>query len=435
MRFLLAVLSPDGPESASREAVWRAGWWTVRQLLPGDEYVAIELLVQALLDPASIKRYAEHRDPHAASRVDLDTLTHLLAQQIGEGALVEHSQALHRNDFAARLSLRLLPFTIPPSLPLLPHWILFPLLRLRTRPLGEAPTRSPFAVHDEAQTVALLEFVRELETCEAAPLEPEDKPLRCYALLHLCLAGNAIVSSSAVEDAFNALLPVYLNDAPNAHSQTDSIHSKKSGKHSGCTESTELTTCHDNTEQAAKCRKHDDCIRKMGDLVPKTEILDLLDRCCRCIAEEYYFCPLVLRVLLLFLAPCREWNQRVLLLNFFLDHSFAGLLLEADFQSLQNSEVKKKVEIGDIQSALKLVMEQVQEEGCVWEEKEEMIEMYVRYLEQATTQSNVPKHVVVLNHMYVHLLHYIYAKCARYHFYERELNRLTPYISTEALFE
>ena len=122
-------------------------------------------------------------------------------------------------------------------------------------------------------------------------------------------------------------------------------------------------------------------------------------------------------------------------MNFFLDHSLAGMLLEADFQSLQNGEVAQKVEEGDILSALKLAMKRVEEEGCMWEEKEEVMEMYIRYLEQATTQGVTKKHVLVINHMVVELVHYVKSKYARYRFYERELCRIAPFINFGSLLE
>ena len=429
--------APHSPSSA-RAAAWRGGWRALRQLLPGDEFPALELLVQALLDPASVARYCERRSAQSAPAVDLDAVTRLWAQQLGEGALLEHSQALHGADFAARQSLLLLPLRVPPALPLLPQWFLMPLLRLRFRRVGETGKPTPFAVQNERDALAEIEFVRELETCAESPLDPREKPLRCYGVLHLCLAGNAIVSSPAVNTAFEQLLPVYLTPDPRMDAQddaesenrTDFGESKKTGDFSNSKNRSEKAA-----ERVCRCRKHDDCIQRMGDVVPKTELLDFLDRCCRCVAEEYYFCPLVLRVLLLFLPPCREWNQRVLLLNFFLDHAFAGMLLEADSQSLQTEEVTRNVEDGDIQSALKRVMKHVEEEGCVWEEKEEVMEMYIRYLEQAVSQGNVSKPVLVLNHMYVELLHYVHAKNARYNFYEKELRRITPFINVESLFE
>ena len=407
-----------------------------RQLLPGDEFPAVELVVQGLLDPPAVKRFCEGRGAQAACAVDLDVVTQLLVQEVGEGALVEHSQALHRDDLDARQSLRLLPFRIPPSLPLLPQWFLMPFMRLRFRKIGE--TGKPFTVQNEKQAVALLEFVRELETAAESPLDPREKPLRCYAALHVCLAGNAIVLSPAVNDALNALLAVYLEFDPRWDAESGLNDSEESEEHADFVDSKktdEIAGFKESAGNACKCRKHDDCIRRMSEMVPKSELLDFLDRCCRCVSEEYYFCPLVLRVLLLFLSPCRDWNQRVLLLNFFFDHSLAGMLLEADFQSLQNGEVAQKVEEGDILSALKLAMERVEGEGCVWEEKEEMMEMYIRYLEQATAQGSTKKHVLVINHMVVELLHYVKSKYPRYRFYERELCRIAPFMNFGSLLE
>ena len=376
------------------------------------------------------------RGAQAACAVDLDVVTQLLVQEVGEGALVEHSQALHRDDLDARQSLRLLPLRIPPSLPLLPQWFLMPFMRLRFRKIGE--TGKPFTVQSEEQAVALLRFVRELETAAESPLDPREKPLRCYGALHVCLAGNAIVLSPAVNDAFDALLAIYLEydarwDAEEDWKDAEELENRDDFEDSKKTD--DLTASKESTGNVCQCRKHDDCIRRMSEMVPKSEILEFLDRVCRCVSEEYYFCPLVLRVLLLFLAPCRDWNQRVLVLNFFLDHSLAGMLLEADFQSLQNGEVAQKVEEGDILSALKLAMKRVEEEGCVWEEKEEVMEMYIRYLEQATTQSITKKHVLVINHMVVELVHYVKSKYARYRFYERELCRIAPFINFGSLLE
>ena len=433
VRLLTAVLPDADPH---RGEVWRAGWHVARQLLPGDEFPAVELVVQGLLDPPAVKRFCEGRGPRAACAVDLDVVTQLLVQEVGEGALVEHSQALHRDDLDARQSLRLLPLRIPPSLPLLPQWFLMPFMRLRFRKIGE--TGKPFTVQSEEQAVALLRFVRELETAAESPLDPREKPLRCYGALHVCLAGNAIVLSPAVNDAFDALLAIYLECDARWDAEADwkdAEELEECGDFEDSKKTDDLTTSKESTGNVCQCRKHDDCIRRMSEIVPKSELLDFLDRVCRCVSEEYYFCPLVLRVLLLFLAPCRDWNQRVLLLNFFLDHSLAGMLLEADFQSLQNGEVAQKVEEGDILSALKLAMKRVEEEGCVWEEKEEVMEMYIRYLEQATTQGVTKKHVLVINHMVVELVHYVKSKYARYRFYERELCRIAPFINFGSLLE
>ena len=400
--LLLALLPLESSQASSstRAQVWKASWRIVRNILPGDEYVALELVVQALLDPTSIKLYVENRSADAPLFVDLDEVTSTLVQQIGEGSLVEHSQTLHLNSYSERKSLQLLPFQIPPSLPLLPHWFLMPLIKLRFRTIGESPSKSPFVVSTEKQAVSLLTFVRELETCTVCPLEEDDKAMRCYGLLHVCFAGNEIVTSPAVSDAVQSLLPIYL----------------KSLSHPGY------------------CPLHDDCIHKIEEVVPKKEILGFLEKCCQCIVDEYYYCPLVMQLILLFTYPCRDWNERVLILNHFYDHNYARLLLEADYMTIWNDDLQKLVKDEGISSSLKKVFSQMSSgKCCIWDDKEEVIEMYIRYLEQVSSQNIADRHVLMFNHFLMQILHYIQINNPRYLFFQKQVDQLLPEITVDML--
>ena len=400
--LLLALLPLESSQASSstRAQVWKASWRIVRNILPGDEYVALELVVQALLDPTSIKLYVENRSADAPLFVDLDEVTSTLVQQIGEGSLVEHSQTLHLNSYSERKSLQLLPFQIPPSLPLLPHWFLMPLIKLRFRTIGESPSKSPFVVSTEKQAVSLLTFVRELETCTVCPLEEDDKAMRCYGLLHVCFAGNEIVTSPAVSDAVQSLLPIYLK----------------------------------SLSRPGHCPLHDDCIHKIEEVVPKKEILGFLEKCCQCIVDEYYYCPLVMQLILLFTYPCRDWNERVLILNHFYDHNYARLLLEADYITIWNDDLQKLVKDEGISSSLKKVFSQMSSgKCCIWDDKEEVIEMYIRYLEQVSSQNIADRHVLMFNHFLMQILHYIQINNPRYLFFQKQVDQLLPEITVDML--
>lgn len=369
-------------KQTNRYQVWKASWRVIQSILPGDEYVALELLIHVLLDPVSIKLYLEHHKEDASVSFDLDCLSELLMQQLGEGKLLEHSQSLHLNEFTHRISLRLLPYSIQPSLPLLPYWFCMPFLKLRFRSTG-SQVANPFTVSNELQTLTLLRFVKEMEEV----LGEEDRIMRYYCLIHLVFAGMEIVSSKRVEEAWRELA-VLFKESPSSHN---------------------------------KCLHHRDYVSCLEESVPKQEVLGYLNKVCGFITDEYYFTPFVFEFILPFMYPCRDWNYRVLLLNYFLDNNYAYLLLKADHALLGFTD-----DCG--------LEEQIQifwKENHCWETNEEMIEMFLRYFEQASKWKNLS----VSTRFFFYVIYYISKEYPRYGFFRRELERLFPFVQLNDLFK
>ncbi|KNB44205.1 RNA polymerase 2-associated protein [Blastocystis sp. subtype 4] len=397
--ILHTILPLQKNRSSQRAQIWRAAWQTILSILPGDEYIALQLIIHVLLDPVSLKTYVENRSEEAALNFDLDTVTDLLIQQLGDGRIVEHSQSLHLPVFQDRESLQLLPFSIHPSLPLLSYWFVLPFLKLRFRKLGEEASSSPLVVASEHQAVALLEFVREMETCECNVWKEKDKAMRFYCLLHICLAGSEIVQSQAVNDILSHLLPIYLT-------------SQKKGP----------------------CKEHSDCLNELDSLIPKEEMVNLLNKICECVVTEYYSCPIVFQFLQLFLFPCRDWNERVLLLNFFFDHSCCHILLSANSTLTTDSLVHDQVKEHGLTSAIRLYYKQyVASYQCIWEEKEEVMEMTLRYFEQVQERVHGGQFDLLVNGFLFQILHYIQKQLPRYGYFVRQLESLFPSLDIDSV--
>ena len=370
--------------TTSRARVWRSAWSLITIILPGDEYAALELLLHVLLDPVSVKCYCEHHKEDAPLNVDLDAITECLVQQIGEGRLVEHSQALFFCNYAERTTLHLLPYRVKPSLPLLAHWFLMPLLLLRFE--GK---QSPLTVHTERLAVQFLTFLYELETSACCPFAEAEKPMRLYGLLHVVFGGEEVVYSKEVESLFWKLMPLY------------AVKDEKSG-----------------------CRAHQDGIAQLGQVVPTKEVLGFLEKSCNCIVEEYYVCPFVFRVLLLFTYPCREWSYRVLLFNFFLDEDYAHVVLQSASEVEWSGGLRALTTCDNVQERVDvLYAEYVRRYQCVWEEKEEMISMYLRYLEQATRHLSGLHPEFVINPFSFAIRHYAEKERPRYLYFKREYEK------------
>lgn len=392
LMILHTILPLQKDRSSQRAQIWKASWQVILLILPGDEYIALQLIMHILLDPVSLKVYVENRSEEAALNFDLDTVTDLLIQQLGDGRLVEHSQSLHLPVFQDRTSLQLLSFSIHPSLPLLPYWFALPFLKLRFRKLGEEANSSPLVVSSEHQAVALLEFILEMETCECNVWKERDKAMRFYCLLHLCLAGNEIVQSEAVMNLLSRLLSVYTT-------------SQKKGS----------------------CIAHSDCLNELDSLIPKDEMMRYLNKTCECVVSEYYSCPLVFHILQLFLYPCRDWNERVLLLNFFYDHSCCHMLLASNSTLTTDSQVLEKVEECGLTAAIRFYYTQyVASYRCIWEEKEEVMEMVIRYYEQVQERIHGGQFDLLVNGFLFQILHYIEKQLPRFQYYVRQLETLFP---------
>ena len=398
--LLHTILPLQKSQTSPRAQVWKSAWQTIQLILPGDEYVALQFIVHVLLDPVSLKVYVENRSEEASLRFDLDCVTDLLIQQLGDGRMVEHSQSLHLSVLQDRQSLQLLPFNNHPSLPLLSYWFMFPLLKLRFRKIGDAADSSPLVIASEHQAIALLEFVREMETCGCDIWKEEDKAMRFYCLLHITCAGNEIVQSSAVNEALTNLLPVYKT-------------SRKKGP----------------------CKEHSDCLYELNSLIPKEEMMSLLNKICEFVTSEYYSCPLVLHLLQLFLFPCRDWNERVLLLNFFYDHACCHILLAGNSVLTTDSQVNERVKEHGLTGAVRLYYKQYTGSyQCIWEEKEEVMEMVLRYLEQIQERVHSGQVNLLVNGFLFQIIHYIQERLPRYGYYIRQLERLFPSLHIDDIF-
>ena len=221
--------------------------------------------------------------------------------------------------------------------------------------------------------------------------------MRFYCLLHICLAGSEIVQSEAVNGILLRLLPIYLT-------------SQKKGP----------------------CKQHSDCLNELDSLIPKEEMMNLLNKICECVMSEYYSCPLVLHLLQLFLFPCRDWNERVLLLNFFLDHSCCHMLLAANSTLTTDSHVHEQVKEHGLTAAIRSYYKQyVASYQCIWEEKEEVMEMVLRYFEQIQERVHSGQSNLLVNGFLFQILHYIQKQLPRYGYYVRQLENLFPSLHIE----
>lgn len=356
--------------------------------------MALQLILHVLLHPVSLRRYLEGTAADAPLRFDLDLLTDLLLQQLGDGRSVEHSQHLALPAYTERDSLQLLPRTRHPALPLLPHWMLLPLLKLRFRPVGESVASSPVVAATEGQVIALLQFLLEMERCDLHPLTQEEKPMRYYCLLHLLCASSEVVNSSVVIELVHALLPFYQTNLSDK-----------------------------------ECTQHQDCLVGLDSLIPQEEMMALLQKSCNLVLDEFYECPLVYELLFLFFHPCRGWNYRVLLLNFFYDNDLCTKLLVSNSLLVCNGNCNEEVKTSGVNEVLRRVYADFsQSYKCVWETKEEVMEMFIRYFEKCQSSFRNGQHGVAINNFMFQLLHYIEAKSPRYTFFAREIERVYPTI-------
>lgn len=385
-------------ESPRRAAVWRRSWRVIQSLLPGDEFIALQLLLRVLLDAASLRVVLEGRSPDAPLSFDLDVLSDLLARQLGSPAAIERSQAIYGDEREERATLQLLPRA--PALPLLPTWFLLPFLKLRFRRVDQAPEDSPAVAASERQAVALLQLLYELETARESPLETADRPMRFYCLLHVACAGSDVALSPAVDEWMRRLLPLY------------------------------------RSAGAGRCVAHADCLCQLETMVPATEMRTLLEKVATLVVEEYYSCPMVMRLLLLFLHPCRDWNARVLLLNFFLDNDCCAMLLAAESHESTDEKLEETVREKGLEEAARLYYRRYREGyECVWEEREDVMEMILRYFEKSRSALRKGESAVVVNGFLFQLLHYIACKLPRYQFFTRSIEGLFEGIHVSRLLE
>ena len=390
--------SPSTLTESPHAQVWRSAWTLVQSILPGDEYTALQLILHVLLHPVSLRRYLEGMAADAPLRFDLDLLTDLLIQQLGDGRTVEHSQRLTLPAYAERTSLQLLLRLHRPALPLLPHWVFLPLLKLRFRPVGEPVDSSPVVAATEDQVVALLQFAKEMETSELVPWEAGGKAMRLYGVLHLLCASSEVVRSPVVTDLVHALMPLY-----------------------------RLTLSVNNGEGG-------DCLSELEDLIPQEEMMALLQKSSTFVLDEFYECPLVFELLLLFLRPDRCWNYRVLLLNFFFDNDLCLKILSADSLQICSKRLESEVAASGLNACLAHFYQQyLQTYNGPWEEKEEVMEMFIRYFEKCQVFFRNGYHAVVINRFMFHLLHYIDSKGPRFAFFAREIERVYPSITVRDL--
>lgn len=380
---------------SNHACIWKVSWNIIQSILPGDEYIALELLIHVLLDPACIKVYLEHHNEEGSVNFDLDCLTNLLIQQLGEGKLIEHSQALHCNDYSSRLSLRLLPYPISPSLPLLSYWYCLPFYKLRFRSISST-IQNPFAVSTEIQAYTLLYFLKEIEE---GLVDEHDSAMRYYCYNHIVFGGNEIITSERVQDLFDQVIQA-------------NLHWKK----------------HENS-----CSQHPSMISEMEAIIPKKEILDYLNKVCCFITDEYYYNDFVFRFLFAFLTPCRDWNYRVLILNYFLDNNYASLLITADSKQILSVSLENMSD-EEIEQLMKQTWSSYHNSNTCWETSEEMVEMYLRFFEQASYHSKKMKYYCVCSNMYFSLLHYISKKYPHYLYYYKQLDTLFPFIHLNTLF-
>ena len=393
--LLHTVLGPTSPRGA---AVWRRSWRVVQQLLPGDEFIALQLLLRVLLDAGSLRVLLEGRSPDAPLDFDLDTLSDLLARQLGPPAALEFSQTMYGDRWDERTTLQLLPRA--PALPLLPTWFLLPFLKLRFRRAEQAPEDSPAVAAGERQAVALLQLLFELETARESPLEAADRPMRFYCLLHVACAGSDVALSPAVGEWVEKLLPLY------------------------------------RCGGAGRCAAHADCLCQLETMVPGTEMRALLEKVATRVVEEYYSCPMVMRLLLLFLHPCRDWNNRVLLLNFFLDNDCCAMLLAADSRESTDARLEETVHEQGLEAAARIYYRRYCDGyACVWEEREDVMEMILRYFEKSRGALRKGDSAVVVNGFLFQMLHYIACKLPRYQFFTRSLESLFDSIHVSRLLE
>ena len=385
--LLLHTLLPA--DSPRRAALWRRSWRGIRGLLPGDEFVALQLLLRVLLDAASLRALA--------GPLDRDVLRDLLARQLGSPAALAFSQALYGEE-AERSALQLLPRS--PALPLLSTWFLLPFLKLRFRRGDQAPADSPAVAASERQAVALLQLLFALETARESPLEPADRPMRLYCLLHVPCAGSEVALSPAVDAWVQRLLPLY------------------------------------GAAGAGRCAAHADCLCQLETLVPATEMRTLLEKVATRAVEEFYACPLAMRVLLLFLHPCRDWNARVFLLNFFFDNDCCAMLLAAEARESTDAKLEETVRAEGLAEAARLYYRRYRDGyECVWEEREDVMEMILRYFEKSRDALRKGDSGVVVNGFLFQLLHYIACKLPRYQFFTRSIESLFDFIHVSRLLE
>mgnify|MGYP007029442440 CR=1 FL=1 len=162
----------------------------------------------------------------------------------------------------------------------------------------------------------------------------------------------------------------------------------------------------------------------------------LLEKVATRVVEEYYSCPMVMRLLLLFLHPCRDWNNRVLLLNFFLDNDCCAMLLAADSRESTDARLEETVHEQGLEAAARIYYRRYCDGyACVWEEREDVMEMILRYFEKSRGALRKGDSAVVVNGFLFQMLHYIACKLPRYQFFTRSLESLFDSIHVSRLLE
>ena len=224
--------------------------------------------------------------------------------------------------------------------------------------------------------------------------------MRFYCLLHVACAGSDVALSPAVGEWVEKLLPLY------------------------------------RCGGAGRCAAHADCLCQLETMVPGTEMRALLEKVATRVVEEYYSCPMVMRLLLLFLHPCRDWNNRVLLLNFFLDNDCCAMLLAADSRESTDARLEETVHEQGLEAAARIYYRRYCDGyACVWEEREDVMEMILRYFEKSRGALRKGDSAVVVNGFLFQMLHYIACKLPRYQFFTRSLESLFDSIHVSRLLE
>ena len=102
--------------------------------------------------------------------------------------------------------------------------------------------------------------------------------------------------------------------------------------------------------------------------------------------------------------------------------------------TIWNDDLQKLVKDEGISSSLKKVFSQMSSgKCCIWDDKEEVIEMYIRYLEQVSSQNIADRHVLMFNHFLMQILHYIQINNPRYLFFQKQVDQLLPEITVDML--
>ena len=218
--------------------------------------------------------------------------------------------------------------------------------------------------------------------------------MRCFGAMHVVFGDHAIVFSETVQEAFWKLMGVYGVD-----------------------------------QAICRCTEKADAIQGLAATVPAREVTGYLERLCDLTTEECYGCPFLLRVLLLFVRPCRQWSYRVAVLNYFLDQDYAAVLLRAAAEAAWGDRVEvllREKEAKEVMDAL--YEEYVRNCRCVWEEKEEVIEMIIRYVEQAIRHARGSYPELMINPLSFWVRHYIEEEKPHYAFYMKEYGKACSFV-------